>query len=252
MTNPIRPRCLALLLLCVLPISSFAGVRHFTFVYEATTSAPGSVEMENWVTWSRTTNPAHSDEVAFRHELEFGITNHFQASVYLADWFYSRDSEHSGFTYSDSAIELIYNFTNPVTDPIGFSIYEEIRAGDRVFELETKVIAQKNFGPWIVAYNATLEAVWEGEDWQERTGEIQQVLGISREISPSLSVGVELLHEFVLPDWHDEERIRNLFVGPNVSYRRGGWFVTVSGLAQATQTADEADFQIRTIFGTSF
>ena len=250
MIKPIRASWSRALLLCLLPLSAFAGARHFTFVYEATTSAPGSVETENWITWSRTTNPARADQVSFRNELEFGVTNKFQASIYLADWFYAHDAEHSGFTYSDSAIELIYNLTNPVIDPIGLSVYEEIKAGDRVFELETKLIAQKNFGPWIVAYNATLEAVWEGEHWQNRQGELQQAVGISREISPRLSVGAELLHEFVFHDWRDEERIRNLFVGPNISYRRGSWFVTMSALAQATSTPDEADLQLRVIFGT--
>jgi hypothetical protein len=252
MMKPLRATCFTLFLLCILPASAPAGARHFTFIYEATTSAPGSVETESWITWSRTGNPARSDEIAFRHELEFGVTNNFQASVYLADWFYARDAQHSGFTYSDSAIELIYNLTNPVIDPIGLSVYEEIQLGDRVFELESKLIAQKNIGPWIAVYNATLEAVWEGEGWRNRSGEFQQALGISREISPRLSVGVELLHEFVFTDWRDTNRIRNLFVGPNASYRRGRWFVTVTALVQATNTPDEADFQFRSIFGTSF
>ena len=252
MIKPFRATCSCFFLLCFLPVSAFAGARHFTFIYEATTSAPGSVEMENWVTWGRTNNPARSDEVSFRHELEFGITNNFQASVYLADWSYAMDAEHSGFSYSDSAVELIYNLTNPVVDPIGLSVYEEIQVGDRVFELESKLIGQKNIGPWIVAYNATLEAVWEGEHWQSRSGEVQQAFGISREISPRFSVGVELLHEFVFNDWRDTDHIRNLFVGPNVSYRHGRWFVTATSLAQLTNTPDEADFQLRTIFGTSF
>jgi hypothetical protein len=229
--------------------SALAGARHFTFLYEATTSAPGSVEMENWVTWKRTTNPARLDQVDFRHEFEFGITDKFQASIYLADWFYENDPAHCGFTYSDSALELIYNLTNPVTDPIGLSIYQEIKAGDRVFELESKLIAQKNFGPLILAYNATLEAVWEGTGLTEREGELQQALGASYEISPRISVGLELLHEFVFPAWRDSEKIRNVFVGPNVSYRQANWFVTTTALAQATSTADEADFQLRTIFG---
>jgi len=38
-------------------------------------------------------------------------------------------------------------------------------------------------------------------------------------------------------------------VGPNVSYRRQNWFVTMTALTQATDTKDEPDFQLRTIFG---
>lgn len=242
-----RKLALSILVLSILP--AFGGVRHFTFLYEARTSAPGSIELENSLTWKRTTDPERADQLDFRHELEIGVTNRFQVSVYLADWFYKNDKEHSGFAYSDSATELIYNLTNPVLDPVGLSIYGEIKAGDRLVELESKLIAQKNFGPLILAYNATLEAVWEGSDLVEREGELSQALGTSYEISPRLSVGVELLHEFVFPEWRDAETIRNLFVGPNVSYRRDNWFVTVTALAQATDTADEADFQVRTIFG---
>jgi hypothetical protein len=209
---------MVILVFVILPhVSSFGGVRHFGFIYEAPTSAPGSFELENWVTWARTTNP-----------------------------------EHSGSTYSDSALELIYNLTNPVIDPIGLSLYQEYKVGDRLFEWESKLIMQKNLGPLILAYNATLEAVWEGQGLAEREGEFQQALGASYEISPRISVGLEFLHEFVFPDWHDAERIRNVFIGPNVSYRHQSWFVTVTALAQPTNTPDEPDFQLRTIFGFGF
>ncbi|MEY2542317.1 MAG: hypothetical protein QOI22_1919 [Verrucomicrobiota bacterium] len=228
---------------------SFAGVRHFTFLYETPTSARGTFELENWVTWKRTTDPGRADQLDFRHEIEYGVTDKLQASLYLADWSHESNNARSGTAYSDSALELIYNLTNPVVDLVGLSIYGELRVGDRLIELESKLIAQKNFGPWILAYNATLEAVWEGSGLAEREGEITQALGASYEILPALSVGVELMHEIVLPDWRDEETIRNLFVGPNVSYRSGHWFATVSALAQATQTTDEPDFQVRTIFG---
>jgi hypothetical protein len=170
----------------------------------------------------------------------------------VADWFYSADRQNSGLTYSDSALELIYNLTNPVVDPIGLAMYEEIRAGDQVFELESKLIAQKNLGPLVLAYNVTLESVWEGTGLQDREGELQQALGASYEISQRLSVGIEMLDEFVFPEWRDNERVRNFFVGPNVCFRHQNWFVTVTALSQATNTPDEADFQLRTIFGIGF
>jgi hypothetical protein len=232
----------------LLTVSSFGGARHFTYLYEAPTSAPGSFELENWVTWQRGSNPARFDQTDFRHELEFGITDRFQASIYLADWLYESDPS-SGFTYSDSAIELIYNLSNPVLYPVGLSLYEEISVGRQHFELESKLIAQKNFGQLILDYNATLEAEWEARGLEEHNGEFQQALGASYEISPRISVGIELLHEFVFHEWQDEEKIRNVFIGPNVAVRHGNWFVTVTALAQATDTANEADFQVRTIFG---
>jgi hypothetical protein len=233
--------CLPILSLILLPTApALAGARHFNFLYEAPTSAPGSFELENWMTW-RTDG---SDQLDFRHELEIGVTNRLQASIYFADWSYETGSDSK---YSDSALELIYNLTNPVIDPVGVSIYQEIQGGDRRLEWESKLIAQKNFGPLILDYNATLEAEWEGDDLHEQQGEFQQGLGASYEISPRVSVGIEMLHEFVFPDWRGGHQ--NFFIGPNASYRHGSWFVTVAALAQATDTANEPDLQLRTIFG---
>ena len=229
----------------------FGGVRHFTFIYEAPTSAPGSVELENWFTWRRVDNE-DTDTLVFRHEIEYGVTDRFQASLYFADWVYESTADDSGTVFEDVALELIYNFTNPVLDPVGLSVYQEYKGGYRLFEWESKVILQKNIGRWILAYNATVEAVWEGEDLAETEGEIIQSLGASYEITPRFSVGLEMVHEIVLPEWNDDEDIRNFFVGPNVSYRRGHWFVTSSFLTQATDTSGEPDFQWRTIFGIGF
>src|SRR5438093_12227797 len=87
-------------------LSSFGGARHFTFLYQANTSAPGSLELENWVTWQHASRPGRFDQVDFRHELEYGVTDKFQASIYLADWFYEDDPELSGFTSSYTVIAL--------------------------------------------------------------------------------------------------------------------------------------------------
>jgi hypothetical protein len=224
--------------------SAFAGVRHFTFLYEAPTSPPGSVELENTVTWVH--GPDWND-VFIREELEIGITDHFQLGLYPLDW-----SHHSegGLEYNGGAVELIYNLTNPVVDPVGISLYGEISVARQHFESESKLIAQKNFGRWILDYNATLEAQWEDRHLEDETGEFQQALGASYEISPRFSVGVEFLHEFVFPGWSDH--FSNVFVGPNVSYRRNQWFVTATALAQATDTSGEPDLQLRTIFGIGF
>ena len=234
------------------PAAAWAGARHFTFIYEAPTSAPGSFDFENWVTWKRTTNPDLSNRVEFRHEIEYGVTDRFQASIYVADWYYENGPDRSGSTYGDTALELIYNLTNPVVDPVGLSLYQEYKVGYRLFEWESKAILQRNLGPWILAYNATLEAVWEGENLAETQGEFSQALGVSYEVSPRLSVGLEMLHEMVFPEWQNTGTIRNFFVGPNISYRRGHWFVTATALAQATRTADEPDLQVRTVVGIGF
>ena len=253
LTNRCSPRRASLqlaILLSILPAAcSFAGVRHFTFLYEAPTSAPGSVELENTVTWA---HHGDSNDIRFREELEIGITDRLQLGLYPLDWDHHSDADRSGFGYDGGAVEFIYNLSNPVIDPIGISLYQEIAGGHRHFESESKLIAQKDLGRWILDYNATLEAEWESKGLEEQTGEFQQAIGASYEISPRFSVGMEMLHEFVFEDWNDRQKIRNVFIGPNASYRRQQWFVTVTALAQATDTSDEPDFQLRTIFGFGF
>jgi len=241
-----RISLLSILSITILATNAFAGVRHFTFLYEAPTSPPGSIELENTVTWAHGSN---WNDVSIREEIEIGITERLQLGVYPFDWSHQSDD---GFHYNGGAVELIYNLSNPVIDPVGISLYQEINVARQHFESESKLIAQKNFEGWIVDYNATLEAEWEDRHLEKQNGELQQALGASYEISPRLSVGLEFLHEFVFPDWRDEEKIRNVFVGPNVSYRQKSWFVTVTALAQAIDTNDEADFQLRTIFGFGF
>src|SRR2546428_1781 len=183
---------LSTLFLALPAMCAFAGIRHFTFLYEAPTSPPGSVELENTISWA---HGAGWNNVSFREELEIGITCRLQLGIYPLDW--SRHSD-GGFEYNGSAVELIYNLSNPVVDPVGISLYQEISVARQHFESESKLIAQKNFGRWIVDYNATLEAEWEDRHLGKKNGELQQALGASYEISPRLSVGLEFLHEFVL------------------------------------------------------
>src|SRR5438067_1841494 len=103
-----------------------AGARHFTFLYEAPTSATGSYELENYVT-SKWLQGRFAD-ADFRHELEIGLTEHVQASVYVANWNYSQDEGRA--RYESASIELIHNLSSPVIDPIGISLYQEISGGD--------------------------------------------------------------------------------------------------------------------------
>ncbi len=236
-----------LLVLAATLQTCFAGARHFTFLYEAPTAAPGSFESENYAT--SLFDEGKFTGIDFRHELEIGITEHFQASIYVANWNY--DGEESAAHYESASAEFIYNLTNPVTDLAGISLYEELAGGRRFFESETKFIAQKNFGPLIVLYNLTVEAESAGEGLSEHNGEIQNAVAACYEITPRLSFGAEALHEVILPEWRTSAAKQNFFIGPNVSWRSNRWFTTVTTLKQLTNTEGEADYQMRMIFGIS-
>jgi hypothetical protein len=235
------------------PLQSSADERRFSFVYETTTAAKGSIELENWVTWKHFVEPGKDlDVLQMRHEVEFGITDRLQLGLYLFDWSYdnfSRKAEHDA-----SGIELIYNLTNPNTSFLGSAVYVEALLGEHELELEAKLLLQKNFGPVTLAWNLALEAEWEGErfgNYEERTGEFFQTLGVSYEVTKNFSFGAEALHEIEFPEW-EEANDSVVWVGPNLSFRYGRAFATVAGLFQVTNNKEEPDVQTRLILGYRF
>ena len=233
--------------------SASADDRRFAFVYPAVTSPKGEIELENTVTWQhRLGEESKFDAFQFRHSVEIGVTDHFQLELYPANWSYSTDS-HSA-RYEESAVEAIYNLTNPTTDWLGSAVYLEVAGGERAFVLEGKLLLQKNLGPLTVGYNAILEAEWEGDsfgNFDTQNGTFEQTLGVSYDVTKRFSVGAELVHEIALPGWGAAEP-SVVYAGPNASYRFGRGYVTVAGVFQLTSVKEEPELQTRVIFGISF
>ncbi len=232
-----------------------ASERRFTYVYEATTAPKGEWEFEHWVTWKTSSaDNRHFDRFDIRYELEYGVTDRFQLGFYLSDWRYEEDrlNDVDRAKWRDVAIEGIFNLTNPVTDPLGLALYGEVKVGDEFVEVEGKVIAQKNIGPFVLAYNFVVESEWEGDDYEIDNGKIEQTAGISYQFSPRVLVGIEMLHEIDVPDWSGGQGSDVLYIGPNFSYRAERWWVTLTPLFQVSSLSGEPDFETRLIFGFSF
>ena len=143
--------------------SADAGARRFTYNYEATTMPQGHREFETWVTWK--TNAADDDDFErfdIRHEFEFGVTDRLQLALYLPDWRYEESATESGKAdFRDVAVEAVYGLSDPTEDIIGSAVYGEFKIGDDFVELETKLLLQKNFGPWAWVYNVGGAIGWE-------------------------------------------------------------------------------------------
>ena len=246
---------LSVLLFAALPSS--ATERRFSYTYETTTAPKGTFELENWATWSHIGNPggSHTDLFDFRHELEYGITDRLQASLYIFDWSYNRrDEEGHKARWEHTGGEVVYRMTDPATSFLGSALYGEALIGEGGLELEAKLLLQKNFGAWRVAYNLIVEGEWEGEkfgSFDEHNGEFAQSLGVSYDINKSFSAGAEILHEIPIPNWSATHG-SNLFLGPNFSVRYRQFFVTATALFQVTNVEGEPDAQIRVITGFHF
>lgn len=221
--------------------------RRFTYSYETTPAAPGSFEYEQWFTWKHGDD---FDQYQFRHELEFGITDRLQLGIYLFDWEHEKEDGESETKWEGSAIELIYQLTDPNKSFLGSALYFEAGASDEEAVVEGKLLLQKNFGPLIAVYNLVVEAEWE-DGYEEEVGVWENTFGLSYEINPSFFVGLEALHEIEFEDW-SEAGDHVFYVGPNLSFRKGNVFATLTGLFQATDVEGEADTQLRIIAGITF
>lgn len=238
-----------------LALPALADDRRFTYSYETTTAPKGEIEVETWATYKHRAGEGKDlDRFDFRHELEFGATDRLQLSIYVANWSYnSSDVEHKA-RYQDSGFEAIYQLTNPTTSFLGTALYGEVLLGEEHLKLEGKLLFQKNFGPLVAVYNVGLEAEWEGEefgDYEETVGEFYQSAGLSYEVTKNFFIGAEIIHEFEMEEWGDSGDAA-VYAGPNMSFRAGRVFATLTGMFQLTDVEEEPDVQARLVVGVNF
>jgi len=230
-----------------------ADSRRFAWTYESGTMPRGVAEYEQWLTWrTDRDSDAKYDRLELRQEIEYGLTDRVQVALYLADWRYTRTTAGSDTELRGTAVEVIWNLSDPVRTPLGVALYGEVKLDSRRFALEGKLLLEKQIGNWILAYNAVVESEWEGEDWAEDNGEFQQLLAASRAVTPRLAFGAELLHEVGVTDW-EETGDAVFYGGPNANLLLGrGWWMTATPLLQLSDLADEPNVQMRLLAGVTF
>jgi hypothetical protein len=235
--------------------SVWADPRPFTFTSDAYPEGKGNFEYEQYAFWrNRTDNDPGYNRVDLRHAFEYGVTDKFDIEIYVANWSYEDAAgERTRTHYDSSGIEAVYYFTNPVVDPLGIALYTEFNYGEDGYEIENKLILQKDWKNWTFAYNLVLETEVEREDGESATGGVLgQSLGALQSLSKSWSVGAELRAEWEYAEWSSYEAA-TVYAGPVVRYVSDGpWWVTLTPAIQLTDEPDEADFYVRLIFGWEF
>ena len=247
-----------------------ADERLFTYVQEAEVLPKGGLEFEQWLTHRRDKADGVFAAWDFREELEYGLTERASLAGYLN--FRSTHSEgvtgrsdESSFDFEGISTELKYQLLNPNTKPVGLLLYGEATYNGDEFELEEKLVLQKNFGEkWVAAFNATLEQEWEftpGDTEEEL--KLELTAGVAYKINSHWSVGVEgRNHRVFEPGFNFGNQAANAwFVGPNVHYAQGSWWATLTVLPQVHGSPDtrnglELDehekIEVRLIAGVNF
>ena len=125
---------------------AMADERRFVFNYETTTLPAGVWEYEQWVTWKHFSAKERFD---FRHEIETGITDRFQVGLYVADWRYEDvEGEGSSTDYQGTAVEAIYQLTDPNKSVLGSALYGEVLVGTRRSKWRRSCFCRRTSARW--------------------------------------------------------------------------------------------------------
>jgi hypothetical protein len=82
-------------------------------------------------------------------------------------------------------------------------------------------------------------------------GVLEQTFGVSYQLDPSFSVGLEAKHEVAFDEWKHNEG-NAVFAGPNISFRKGNFFAVFAALARVTDVPGEPHLEVSTILGYHF
>ena len=253
-----RPAFAALAAAALLSSAS-ADENLFGYTYGAETLPKGKWEVYSWTTARIDRGEGEYLALDLKQEIEYGVTDRFQVSFY----FNERYHDYSGgaikddgvaknlnrFSYSGNQLALKYSVLSPYKDALGLAFYVEPGyslvsggSGSDVleWELETKVILQKNFleDQLITSLNVTTEFEWkqprpsggepyEGEFVFEASG------GVSYRVARNWYVGVEARYKTAFPDMNISNQESWAFsAGPAVHYGGERWWATLTWLPQ--------------------
>lgn len=251
------------------PFLARADEALFGYIYTTDLLPKGHFELEQWVDGKFGKQNGSYSNLRFRSEIEYGFTDNFQGSLYInsRDVYASRDTlnretggedvpanhdpskRYSRYRFESVSSEFIYRFLSPYKSPFGLALYLEPAVGEGFYEMEAKLILQKNFleDRLVWATNLTWEWEWKREEatfgaergspeaqrfWQHEM-ELEVTTGLSYRFAQNWSAGVELRnHEEFSKFQESAVEHSAFFVGPTLHYGGKRWWATLSVLAQ--------------------
>jgi hypothetical protein len=219
--------------------AAHAHERIFTYTYEPNTPPKGELELEQHVTLraGRDAAVGQSDyyRMDFREEVEYGVTDNYQVSLYFNQQYEHFRDPASGqgtsrFGQTGFSLENLYMVLNPTEHKVGLALYLEPTYDGKNFELEEKIIIGQRYGNWRWALNLTHATEWE-DDFRSKEGEFETTFGVTRQLASHWWLGVEVRNHNEIPEYKEWENTA-FYLGPVVCYRRANWFATLTVMPQ--------------------
>ncbi len=220
--------------------NAFADRRSYVWTYEYQTMPKGMAEIEYYLTEEQR-NIEKAKPNTWKHwvELEYGVTDHFDISMYQ-QFKQSNTTTTNTFEYDGFKIRGRYRILEKEKLPVDTMLYLEYIRNDNLENanvMEGKIIFAKDISNFNLAYNQILkqELVSGGKTEHEFAA------GISYEITPSLKIGVESKGNY---------GDRKYYVGPTISWASPKFWVAAGVVGGLNKRSD--DLQARAIAGFMF
>lgn len=238
--------------------TSIAAEYPFGYIYTTDTQPKGRFELEQWITTQRGQSRGDYSNIMYRTELEYGVTDNFQASIYAnynsVDAYANNpdgttggrfvpddvdpSARYKASFYDSTSLEFIWRLMSPYKDAFGLALYFEPTYGPMKKELEAKLIVDKNFLDGELVWAANFVAAQEQEkypgEW-EKEAEIQFLTGLSYRFAPKWSAAVEYRYSrgYFGNTWASSNREYSAhFLGPTLHFADKRWWLTVTWLPQ--------------------
>lgn len=259
----------AALLIVAAAGTAFADERKFTYSYEAKTLPRGAWEFEQWATLETRREEGSFAQWRFREEVEYGLFDRLTAALYL-NWEYEAISDVPGeedeheVEFETVSSEWKYKFSDGAADPIGALFYLELAAGGEEQEIELKLVLDKTWGAFKIAYNFVIEFEREeeeeadGEEEWERESALVHTLGISYQANPHFALGAEAYLKYEFEKNLDETEGHVAYAGPNVHVAFQEFWATLAVLRQVDGGGQDIDdeghhqYEFRLVVGFNF
>jgi hypothetical protein len=275
--------CVALAATSFLSGTARADEPLFGYIYTTDLLPKGQMEAEQWATLREGRSEGEFHVLQTRSELSYGVDDNFQVSGYLnfawaqvahntpggdtsppeifADYHADANSSFEKGRFESVSVEALYRFMSPYTDAFGAALYVEPSIGPRTYELENRLIVQKNFldDRLVLAANITVGFEWrylhgdpaedpateEFHDHWDKETDVNFGLAASYRVVSNWAIGLELQNE---REWAGIDPFRpsqrtNVawYMGPTVHYGGESFFMTLTTLVQLPMAHDFAN-----------
>lgn len=220
----------------IIAIETTSDMRSYVWTYEYNITEPGKAEIEHYMTIKAPNlqNIEGLASIEHRFEVEVGMSNHFDFSIYHNFLQYpDKNLVYSGF---DLRTRFLIGEKNQF--PLDPLIYIEYGNDAKLTKpkFETKLILAKDIGRFNVAFNPIFEFEKNGTIWEFTSS---YALGMRYELTSLFRLGIEFKGE------------RNVhYIGAVVSHGRENLWIAAGPMLMLSKNPNsKSEFLFRTIIG---